>query len=123
MNLNQILAGKPKSDMTFDQKVWTLTARIPRGKVTTYGRIAKALRSQGARAVGGALNRNPYAPRVPCHRVVGSDGRLTGYAGGLSKKKWMLAAEGVELKGERVDLKLDPAYPLPPRLERIPVPI
>jgi methylated-DNA-[protein]-cysteine S-methyltransferase len=56
------------------------------------------------RAVGNALHRNPYAPVVPCHRVVGSDGNLTGYAGGLAAKRRMLESEGVRVVGDRVDL-------------------
>ena len=72
--------------MTFNQKVWAMTARIPKGTVTTYAAIAKALGTKAYRAVGNALNRNPYAPGVPCHRVVGSTGALTGFAGGLERK-------------------------------------
>ena len=97
-----IKAGRIVPGMTFNQKVWALTARIPAGKVTTYGRIADALGTKGYRAVGNALNRNPYAPAVPCHRVVGSDGSLTGFAGGLAKKKKLLAGEGVHFRNGRV---------------------
>ena len=100
----EIKAGRMSDAMSFNQKVWALTARIPKGKVTTYGKIARALGGNGYRAVGNALNRNPYAPAVPCHRVVGSDGKLTGFASGLSKKRQMLLAEGIALKGDRVDL-------------------
>ena len=100
-----IKSGRIVPGMTFNQKVWALTARIPEGKVTTYGAIAKKLGAAGAaRAVGNALNRNPYAPAVPCHRVVGSTGALIGFAGGLPKKRAMLAKEGVALKGDRVVL-------------------
>ncbi len=90
--------------MTFNQKVWALTARIPAGRVATYGQIAAALGTRAYRAVGMALNRNPYAPQVPCHRVVGSDGSLTGFAGGLDKKLALLADEGVPLRNGKVDL-------------------
>ena len=93
-----IKSGRIKPSMTFNQKVWALTARIPKGKVVTYGDIAKALKCNGARAVGNALNKNPYAPQVPCHRVVGSTGALTGFAGGLDKKRKLLLAEGVKLR-------------------------
>lgn len=96
-----IKAGRIVPGMNFNQKVWALTARIPAGKVTTYARIAQALGSKGYRAVGNALNRNPYAPLVPCHRVVGSSGALTGFAGGLEKKQRLLSAEGVECTGRR----------------------
>lgn len=91
--------------MTFSEKVWALTTRIPVGRVTTYGRIAERLGSHAARAVGQALHRNPYAPDVPCHRVVGSDGHLTGFAGGLAKKLRMLRDEGVTITGDKVDLQ------------------
>ena len=77
-----IRSGRIVPGMTFNQKVWALCARVPAGKVTTYGEIAKALKTKGYRAVGNALNKNPYATAVPCHRVVGSTGELTGFAGG-----------------------------------------
>jgi methylated-DNA-[protein]-cysteine S-methyltransferase len=89
---------------TFSQKVWDLTTKIPAGRVATYGDLANRLGTSGCRAVGNALHRNPYAPTVPCHRVVGSDGSLTGYAGGLAKKKKMLEEEGVRVIDGRVDL-------------------
>ena len=99
-----ILAGRLKQGMSFQQKCWALTARIPAGSVATYGDIAAKLGSRAYRAVGSAMNANPYAPVVPCHRVVGSDGALTGFAGGLPKKRRMLDDEGVGFRGERVDL-------------------
>ena len=98
----EIKAGRIVPGMSFNQKVWALTARVPAGKVTTYGQIAEALGTKGYRAVGNALNRNPYAPAVPCHRVVGGDGSLTGFAGGLEKKRRLLAAEGVDCAGGKV---------------------
>ena len=98
----QIQSGRLLPKMTFNQKVWALTARIPKGKVTTYGAIAQRLGSSGARAVGQALNRNPYAPKVPCHRVVGHDGNLTGFAHGLKQKQRLLEAEGVRVEAGRV---------------------
>ncbi len=100
----EIKSGKLATGMSFNQKVWALCARVPAGKVTTYGEIARALKSNGARAVGNALNKNPYAPAVPCHRVVGSTGALTGFAGGLAKKKSLLMREGLPFRGEKVDL-------------------
>lgn len=99
-----ILQGRIDGTMSFSQRVWAATVQIPAGKVSTYSAIAKALGSRSPRAVGQALHRNPFAPQVPCHRVVGSDGSLTGFAGGLSKKKRMLQDEGVQFAGERVDL-------------------
>jgi methylated-DNA-[protein]-cysteine S-methyltransferase len=102
---DKIKLGKVVPGMTFNQKVWALCARVPEGKVTTYAEIARALKTKGFRAVGNALNKNPYAPAVPCHRVVGSSGSLTGFAGGLAKKKALLTKEGVTLsKSGRVVL-------------------
>lgn len=101
---SSIKAGRLMPGMNFNEKVWALTSRIPPGKVTTYAAIARKLKTKAYRAVGNAMNRNPFAPLVPCHRVVGSDGRLTGYAGGLDKKAKMLRDEGIPIKGERVEL-------------------
>ena len=100
----QIRAGRIIDGMSFNEKVWALTARVPKGQVTTYGAIAKALGTKGYRAVGNALNRNPFAPGVPCHRVVGASGALTGFATGVAKKKALLASEGVAMKGDRVNV-------------------
>lgn len=105
----QIKAGRLQPGMSFNEKVWALTARVPRGKVTTYGAIARKLKTRGYRAVGAALHVNPYAPAVPCHRVVGSDGRLTGFASGLAQKQTLLVAEGVAVTKGRVDLKASSA--------------
>jgi methylated-DNA-[protein]-cysteine S-methyltransferase len=99
-----IRSGMITSQMNFNQKVWAITARIPRGKIATYGDIARALGTTAFRAVGTALNRNPYAPQVPCHRVVGASGALTGFAGGIPKKRRMLMDEGVRFVGDNVDL-------------------
>lgn len=82
----------------FQQKVWTALATIPYGQTTTYKQLAKRLNCQSAQAIGGAVGKNPLSILVPCHRVLGSDGSLTGYAGGLDKKIWLLAHEGVRLK-------------------------
>ena len=106
-----IKSGQVKPGMTFNQKVWALCARIPPGRVATYGQIAEALGSPGAaRAVGNALNKNPYAPEVPCHRVVGSNGSLTGFAGGLAKKEQLLQGEGVGMRNGRADVKAPFAF-------------
>ena len=99
-----IRSGTVTKDMNFNQKVWAICCLVPRGKVTTYAAIARKLGGTAYRAVGNALNKNPYAPHVPCHRVVGSDGSLTGFAQGLEKKKRMLQAEGVQMKNGKVDL-------------------
>lgn len=93
-----------KSYSSFSQTVWKACFLIPKGQVRTYGWIAKKVGKPGAaRAVGRALGKNPFAPTVPCHRVVGADGRLTGYsgAGGVREKRRMLKAEGVTAGLER----------------------
>jgi methylated-DNA-[protein]-cysteine S-methyltransferase len=78
----------------FQHTVWSALRRIPYGSTTTYGALAASLGVPGAaRAVGSANRLNPLAIVVPCHRVIGSDGRLTGYAGGLERKSFLLAHE------------------------------
>jgi methylated-DNA-[protein]-cysteine S-methyltransferase len=78
----------------FQLRVWEALRRIPHGSTRTYGEVARALGSPRAvRAVGGANRRNPLAIVVPCHRVIGSDGTLTGYAGGLARKRALLHLE------------------------------
>jgi len=90
--------------MNFNQKVWNLCSKIPRGKVTTYKEIAKALNTKAYRAVGSALKRNPNAPIVPCHRVIASDGSLGGYNGKMNSKKKinLLKKEGIEVAEGRI---------------------
>ena len=88
---------KPTS---FQMKVYKATSRIPRGKVATYGWVARQIGCRSAQAVGGALRVNPFAPKVPCHRVVASDGSLHGFAGHtsgplLAKKRRLLKEEGI----------------------------
>ena len=85
------------------QRVWTYLQTIPNGRTVTYGQIAKELDIHSAQAVGGAVGRNPFSIIVPCHRVLGSQGQLTGYAGGLDKKIWLLEHEGVELSEKALD--------------------
>ena len=78
----------------FQRAVWQALREIPRGGTTSYGEIAARLgRPQAARAVGAAVGRNPLSIIVPCHRVLGSGGALTGYAGGLDRKRALLALE------------------------------
>lgn len=90
---------------SFRQRVWKVLLEIPYGKVTTYGEIARQLNASGtehatsARAVGGAVGHNPISIIIPCHRVVGSDGSLTGFAGGMEKKKWLLRLEKADVAG------------------------
>ena len=93
--------------MKFSDKVYDACRRIPKNRVTTYGEIARVIGKPGsARAVGQALRNNPYAPEVPCHRVVASSGDLHGFAGrmGNPDKVKMLRNEGVEIKDNKVDL-------------------
>ncbi len=79
----------------FQQKVWQALQEIPYGSCTTYQDIAKSCGNEKAcRAVGMANHNNPIAIIIPCHRVIGKNGSLTGYAGGLAIKKWLLALEG-----------------------------
>ena len=82
----------------FHRRVYTELARVPYGEVTTYGALAaRAGNPAAARAVGSAMNRNPIPIVLPCHRVVGSSGRLVGYAGGLERKEALLRLEGALL--------------------------
>lgn len=92
------------SGSDFRHMVWQLLCEIPYGEVTTYGKLAaEAARRMGrermsAQAIGGAVGHNPISVIIPCHRVIGSDGSLTGYAGGIELKKWLLIHEGVKRK-------------------------
>ena len=77
----------------FQKRVWKLLLQIPYGKICTYGDLAKQLGCKSAQAVGGAVGRNPISILIPCHRVMGADGTLTGYAGGIEKKAALLKLE------------------------------
>lgn len=77
----------------FQKRVWELLLEIPYGKTMTYGELAKKLGCRSAQAVGGAVGRNPISILVPCHRVMGAGGKLTGYAGGTDKKEFLLKLE------------------------------
>ncbi|MEG3310094.1 methylated-DNA--[protein]-cysteine S-methyltransferase [Streptococcus sp. SS-4456] len=77
----------------FQEKVWQLLKEIPHGQTTSYGQLAQQLGQGSGQAVGGAIGRNPYSIIVPCHRVLNQKGQLTGYAGGLDKKIWLLQHE------------------------------
>lgn len=87
----------------FRRKIWKILCEIPYGKTTTYGQIAKILaqrdnkKSYSAQAIGGAVGHNPISIIIPCHRVIGVNGNLTGYAGGLEKKKKLLEIERMEI--------------------------
>ncbi len=92
--------------MNFSQKCYELLKQIPKGKVTTYKEIAKALNTKAYRAVGNAMNKNPNPVVVPCHRVVKTDGSLGGYAYGDIKKIDLLKEEGIEVvDGKIVNFK------------------
>ena len=82
----------------FQQRVWTASRTIPYGETRTYGELAAAIDSPNAsRAVGMANHRNPIPIIIPCHRVIGANGTLTGYAGGLEIKRRLLALEGINI--------------------------
>ncbi|MGT2771726.1 methylated-DNA--[protein]-cysteine S-methyltransferase [Streptococcus marimammalium] len=80
---------------SFQKKVWKALRRIPYGESTTYGELAKQLDCKSPQAVGTAIGRNPFSIVIPCHRVLSSAGKLSGYAGGLDKKCWLLEHETI----------------------------
>ena len=89
----------------FQQQVWQALTAIPFGKTSTYLKVARAVSGEKAiRAVGAANGRNPLCIVVPCHRVIGSDGNLVGYAGGLWRKEWLLEHEGALKKETQYSL-------------------
>lgn len=90
----------------FESRVYRLASRIPPGKVASYRQIAEKLNTRAYRAVGNALNKNPFSPKVPCHRVIRSDGSIGGFAKGTKAKERMLKDEGIEIK----DGKISPRY-------------
>ncbi|MBU1200861.1 MAG: MGMT family protein [Nanoarchaeota archaeon] len=106
---------------SFEEKIYSLLRQVPRGRVTTYGELAKAAKTKAYRAVGRAMKsnpysfvrmdaknqndsraKNPYAPIVPCHRVVKSNGEIGGFAHGIKKKIEILKKEGVIVKNNKV---------------------
>jgi methylated-DNA-[protein]-cysteine S-methyltransferase len=92
----------------FQERVWAELRRIPIGTTISYGELAERLGDKNAmRAVGLANGRNPISVVVPCHRVIGADGTLTGYGGGLPRKTWLLNHEGVPIRNGRVDRQAD----------------
>jgi len=92
----------------FQERVWTELRRIPTGTTISYGELALRLGDRNAtRAVGLANGRNPISVVVPCHRVIGSDGTLTGYGGGLPRKTWLLNHEGVPIRDGRIARQTD----------------
>lgn len=108
---NEYFTGKRKDfdlpiildGSNFQLKVWNELKKIPYGETRSYGQIAIAIgKPNAARAVGNANNRNPLPLIIPCHRVIGSNGELTGYAGQLWRKKWLLDHEQKYRKGELI---------------------
>ena len=96
ITLNKTLPFDLSAGTAFQQAVWQALLQIPRGGSTSYGAIAQAINNPAAvRAVGAAVGRNPISILIPCHRVLGKDGSLTGYAGGLDRKVALLRIEGV----------------------------
>lgn len=93
--------------MNLDKKIYKKLLEVPKGKITTYGELAKAVgMKNGQRAVGKIMNKNPYPVIIPCHRVVKSDGKVGGYAYGEEIKSDMLTREGIEIKnGKILDLE------------------
>lgn len=88
----------PKLSMrgsVFRKRVWKMLLNIPYGQIMTYGEIAHTLGVRSAQAIGGAVGHNPISLIIPCHRVIGAEGKLTGYASGIEKKTWLLKMEGI----------------------------
>lgn len=83
-------------------RVYELLKKVPKGKVVSYGELARAAKSS-PRAVGRLMHVNPFAPAVPCHRVVNKDGRIGGFAGGVKSKVKLLKKEGVPVTGGRIN--------------------
>lgn len=102
-NDNDITTAQVHSISTLDQKVYTLLAKVPRGRVTTYSELAKAAGIRnGQRAIGRIMSKNPYPSIIPCHRVVKSTGQIGGYAYGTNIKENMLTIEGVSIRDEKI---------------------
>lgn len=91
--------------VSFNEKCYQLLKQVPKGKVTTYKELAIALNTKAYRAVGRAMNKNPHAPIVPCHRVINSNGSIGGFAFGVNKKMRMLKEENIEITNNKVNLK------------------
>jgi len=92
--------------MKFGERVIEAMRKIPRGRITTYKLIAHHLNCKAYQAVGNAVGANPFAPKVPCHRVVKSDGTIGNYGGGVKKKIRLLRSEGIKINGESKKAKI-----------------
>ncbi len=97
-------------DSNFDEKIYNLLKKVPKGKITTYKILAEALNTKAYRAVGQAMRHNPFAPEVPCHRVVSSDGKIGGFSGSINpnskevkRKIEMLRKEGIKIKENKIE--------------------
>lgn len=87
----------------FQREVWQALRHVPLGRTLSYGKLSARIgRPKAVRAVGLANGANPIAIVVPCHRIIGADGTLTGYGGGLHRKRWLLRHEGLQIEGDRV---------------------
>jgi len=93
--------------MSLDKKIYKKLLEVPKGKITTYGELAKAVGlKNGQRAVGKIMNKNPYPVIIPCHRVINSNGKIGGYAYGQEIKSNMLSKEGIKIQnGKILDLE------------------
>ena len=90
---------------SFNSRCYDLLRKVPKGRVTTYKALAHALNTKAYRAVGNAMNKNPYAPVVPCHRVINSNGELGGFASGINNKIKLLEKEGIAIENNKINLE------------------
>ena len=89
----------------FQERVYEILKKVPKGKVTTYKDLANKVGTKAYRAVGSAMNKNPYAPKVPCHRVIKSNGEVGGFESGTKHKIKLLKKEGIKIEKEKIDLE------------------
>ena len=89
--------------MNFNKKVYGLCRKIPKGKISTYKILSKKLNSKAYRAVGTAMNKNPFAPEIPCHRVVNSNGKVGKFASGTENKIKILKKEGIQINKGKIE--------------------
>ena len=92
---------------SFQDKIYEALKKVPKGKVTTYQELAHAIGSRAYRAVGSAMRKNPFAPKVPCQRVINADGSIGNFSGkdGIKGKIKMLRKEGITITNNKIDLK------------------
>ncbi|MEK6928792.1 MAG: MGMT family protein [Nanoarchaeota archaeon] len=88
--------------ISFTERCYSILRKVPNGRITTYKALAHALGTKAYRAVGSAMNKNPYSPYVPCHRVVKSNGEVGGFALGVKKKIILLKREGIPIKNNKI---------------------